>query len=319
MSDEQAEQLRWQAGQLLQQRKLPEAIERYQSAVSLSPSDPLLHEGLAMAFMYSANFGLAAQHFQRVTELIPSNPVGFVNWGAALNKQGDFKRAIEVLQTAIQRTAKSSEAFYNLGFAYRKTGQLDLAVMAYRESLRLSDEPLDIYVNLAEVYNEMENYRQAINFFRQALEIAPENRRAIKGLGIAEKEYNASRVMLSPFGRLVDQPNQEASESQLMKMNQLSPEERNQDRQNLATFALSIEIAGKDLAEQVESDLLNNITAVHTSVVKGVEQTLPFLQLQRQFRSTARSVARARQQLRLRVQKLQAYEEQMAFRQQVEG
>lgn len=316
MSTEQIDQLKWQAGQMSQQKKYSEAIDRYQDALNLAPDDVTIHEGIAIAYMYRARFEHAAYHFRRVTELNPQNPTGFINLGAALNKHGEYKQAIEALQSAIQRTSKSSEAFYNLAFAYRKTGQLDLSVLSYRESMRLSPKSPDTLINLAEVYAEMENFRQAIEFFRKALAMAPGNPRATRGLELAEREYNASRVMLSPFGRLVAEPNKDATESQLMAMNQLSVEERIQDRQNLATFGLSIEIAAKDLLEHVENELLENIAAVHNSVARGVQSSLPFLKLQRQFRTTARSVARARQQLRLRMQKLKAYEEQMAFRQQ---
>lgn len=314
MNQPPLDQLRARANEFAQQGDWEHARQLYELALKQAEDDPQLHEGAGLSCMHLKQFRDAIPHFRRVTQLLPHVSNAFVNLGAACNRAGEYQQAIAALQDAIKLDRKCGEGFYNLGYAYRKMSKLDMAASAYREAIRLNPNLPEAFVNVAEVYRELGNVRQAVDHYRKALVLRPSFQRALKGLQEAEHDLNASKVFMSPFGRLIDSNSSEIKITQTKL--QLSIEERQKDRGNMETFALSSEIAAKAFLQQLKSGVFDSVSHIHTGLTQGVRKNLGFIKLQQKFRTDARECAKARQQLRRRLLKLKAYEELILSRSQ---
>lgn len=229
-----------------------EALAAFEEARLLNDLDAEVHEGIATAHFLLKAYEPAARHFERVTRLDPRRSASWINLGAVYNRMGNYQKAAEVLRRAVQIEKKSSIGYYNLGIAYKHLKQWNMAVPAYREAIRLEPKMADAYLNLGNVYVEMGNFAQAIPQYKKALEIHPGLERAARGLEKAEERLNATKPVITPFGRLVGADEPPAAEAAAAPpARELNVEERTRDRK-----------AVHELLSQIEADLEELLTVM---------------------------------------------------------
>ncbi len=289
------------------------ALEIFKELVESSQDDPHLHEGIAFSHMYLKNYEIALEHFRRVVELRPASSTALINLGAVLNRSKQFQQAVDVLQCAISKDRKSSEAYYNLGYSYRHLGQLDLSISSYKEAIRLKPHLPETYVKLADVYLEAGNFTHAIEHYRKALSIKPDFEIAIARLEEAQREQSTSQIVMSPFGRLVDEAKltRKSTGSAILKFSQ---EQRQYDRTQAEMLGLTLENASRELLRHLRDDLQTQSHLMRTYIAKGNIHALTLHRMQQQFRTCVRDFARSRMNLKNKATKLDVYE-QMVRRQ----
>jgi tetratricopeptide (TPR) repeat protein len=239
---------------LLKERKYPEALAIFESAVALDSRHIPAHEGAATSAFASRDFAKAAAHYKKVSVLDVRRAEPLINLGAVYNRMQDYANAARSLRQAISKDKKSATAYYNLGIAYKGQNQHSLAISAYKEAIRLDPKMPESHLNLGNVFLEMGNTQHAIQQFEKALELEPRFEKARKSLDKARQALEASRLSQNPFGRLVKEDDV-ARRQQAVVLPVLSPQERFDDRQFLHQLAKETENLSLAVIAQLQDEL----------------------------------------------------------------
>src|SRR5262249_25528266 len=135
MGFQSVETLCQQAKQALAERRLEQARQLYQQALTLRSNSPDTHYGLATVYFLLNDLPKAALHFKEVTRLDPARAGAYINLGSVYYRLDQLDEAIKVLRRGIQLDIHRAEGYYNLGVVYRQKGQLNLALQAYHEAV----------------------------------------------------------------------------------------------------------------------------------------------------------------------------------------
>lgn len=122
---------------LLNQGRLPEAIEQYEKALRARPSDQETRYNFANALMRVGRLEDAAAQFRIVTDAVPDDPKAPNNLGSVLARLQRFDPAEAALREAIRRDESYAEAHQNLGLVSAMTGRLDAAAAEFHATLAL--------------------------------------------------------------------------------------------------------------------------------------------------------------------------------------
>jgi len=132
--------LRLQVGQALErQGRTDEAIELYESALSLGMNHPRIKYELGAAYLRSGRLKEAEAAYQEVVRALP-----------------DF-----------------AEAHFALGNILARQGRYEESVHEYEETIRLNPGHLDAHINLGGVYVQMTRYAAALQELREVLKQSP--------------------------------------------------------------------------------------------------------------------------------------------------
>jgi tetratricopeptide (TPR) repeat protein len=83
--------------------RLDEGLQNLKHAVRNAPSDPLIRDGLAMAYARMGNHDLAAAEFRAEIAIDPDRAVPYFNLGHALEALGDYLAALDAYQAFIRK------------------------------------------------------------------------------------------------------------------------------------------------------------------------------------------------------------------------
>ncbi len=145
----QAEDLTVQGWKLWQERKLPEAEEKFKKAIELNPQSENAYQGLGWAQL---------------------------NQGKKLNAEESFKKCVEL-------NSKNSAALNGLGWIAHGQGNIDSAVEWWKKAVEASNGQATASISgLAQVYMEKGDYENAAMYYQMWLKVEPNNEDAKKGL-----------------------------------------------------------------------------------------------------------------------------------------
>jgi tetratricopeptide (TPR) repeat protein len=157
--------------------EMARAMEMYERAFQLDPTDTDLYLNLGLAAWRLDLHTVAEKFFRHYCELAPEQPMGWNNLAGVLRDRSRFDDAIEVCRSAIYRMPEQpllwntlgtilvelsdfaqaatfyrealrldptfTRAWHNLGYGLHHTGPLDEALAAYDTALSLPQEPRD--------------------------------------------------------------------------------------------------------------------------------------------------------------------------------
>ena len=300
-----------QARQCLRQRQFERATELFRQAVEIDPGHASACEGLATACFHGQDYAGAIEQFQRLATLRPHDEKPFINLGAVYNRMKQYDEAVTALRKAVQKSSQSSEAFYNLGIAYRNLDQLSMAVTAYREAIRLDPDSPEAHVNLANVYIEMRNFGQAASHFREALQLKPGMERAEAGLERTAEASEASKLEVSPFGRLVDTEQYARQSVATGAGRPLSSVERVEDRKKITELIELIADSGAEVHAQLRDELTPALMELSRSLAEGADRASNIIEHQDEFDAAVRRAMVLRRGVRGGIDGLRKHEEEM--------
>jgi Flp pilus assembly protein TadD len=164
-----------QAYALLQQNKLPEAIQVLHSALEQSPEDVAAHYVLATALSGNDQEREALEEYRKACALDPRNTVLIEHLAVSLALNGNLSGAVEQLQKAIALVPNSVEYRFNLGFVLESNGEILEALAPLEKAVELSrGKDGRCLAELAKAYSKSGHPAQAIQAARQALDLAVE-------------------------------------------------------------------------------------------------------------------------------------------------
>jgi tetratricopeptide (TPR) repeat protein len=162
------------------------AIASYNIALQLNPNNPEVHNNLGIALKEQGNLTPAIASFKTAIQLKPNYPEVHINLGTALKEQGDLTAAIALFNTALQLKPNYPEAHNKLGIALKEQGNLTAAILSFENALRLNFNYPEVHNNLGTALKEQGDLTAATASFNTALRLKPNYSEAHKNLAIAE-------------------------------------------------------------------------------------------------------------------------------------
>ena len=129
---------RYNLGQMLQARgALDEAVEQFQVALAIRPTDAIANNALGGALLAKGDVSGAMTHFNAALASEPDYFDAHYNLGNVFAAQGDFRAAAEQFGEAAKINPDDANAQANLGSALAALGRLNEAKSHYEAALRI--------------------------------------------------------------------------------------------------------------------------------------------------------------------------------------
>lgn len=127
----------------------------------------------------------ALECFQNATRLHPSNAVYHYNLARAYKALGQLDNALTSYRQAIANKADFLEARLNLANVLIDQGDNEKAIVCFRELLEMFPDASDSHYNFANLLQDTGNFDESIEHYRSAIELNPGQSAARENLGRA--------------------------------------------------------------------------------------------------------------------------------------
>ena len=158
------------------------AMEYYQKAVRLDPSNSEAHYNLGNAYLGQGKLKLAIGEYRQAIQLKRSYVKAYGNLAIALASSGQLEEAIGGFRRVVEFEPNSPDAYFNLAGALVDSGAIDEAIENLRKVIELSPRDPVAHSRLAEALLRKGKVEQAIAEYEAALKIAPDDKDAKTGL-----------------------------------------------------------------------------------------------------------------------------------------
>ena len=150
------------------------AIQDYDQAIKLDPSDAIVYNNRGIAYSTKGQHDRAIQDYDQAIKLNPSDATAFNNRGLAYSAKGQLDRAIQDYDQAIKLDPSDAIVYYNRGIAYSAKGQHDRAIQDYDQAIKLDPSRTPIaYNNRGNAYSTKGQLDRAIQDYDQAIKLNP--------------------------------------------------------------------------------------------------------------------------------------------------
>ena len=137
----------------------PEAIHRFEQAVTLDPAMARAYDSLGLCYFYQNQTGPAIKSFQTAIDLDQAapypSPWPYINLATTLEFLGRPKEAEANLRQALRLDPKLAMAHYQLGNVLEHQGRLEAAVPEMQEAIRLDENYAQPHIALAQIYKRL--------------------------------------------------------------------------------------------------------------------------------------------------------------------
>lgn len=157
---------------------IDEAIEHYQTAVTINPN-PQWTSVVAqtLGFIFQENtkdLDAAISSYQNAYNLNPNDIDIYLNLGNVFFEKGSYDNALIVYKKALESSPYNARIHCNLGYLYWGKGNIDEAIKEYEKAIKY-DSTYDIaYNNLGVIYlDDLGRVKKAIELFESARKYNP--------------------------------------------------------------------------------------------------------------------------------------------------
>ncbi len=168
-----------------QQGKLDDAVESYQMAIDLDPSEVRPWYNLGLLHFKQGRIEKASECLQRVIVIAPDLADGHGSLGAVYVRQRRPEDAIESLQRAIELDPSSLFWHRNLAITLRKEGKREQAIASYLQLVELDPSDAESHSNLGTLYHDLRQFEDAAERHQRVIELLPDHAVSHFNLGLA--------------------------------------------------------------------------------------------------------------------------------------
>lgn len=133
----------YEARQLRDHGKKPEAIARYRAAIAADSNAPDAHLELGALLVATRNHKDAAVELRTAVRLAPMEASAWYNLGFALRETGQAAEAVDAYQRYITLKPTDPDPHYGLGLALVSLGREDQALTEFRAYAALENRPTE--------------------------------------------------------------------------------------------------------------------------------------------------------------------------------
>ena len=150
-----------------------EALEHYNAALKMSPSDPLVLYDVGNALAGLRHFDEAVSDYRRALQFAPGRPNILNNLGCALLAQNQLPEAITNFEAALQAKPDFGYAHNSLGTALFKQDRFEEAARHFYAAVNLAPDNAQFVVNLGDTLVRLGKTQAAAEYYQQALLLEP--------------------------------------------------------------------------------------------------------------------------------------------------
>jgi tetratricopeptide (TPR) repeat protein len=187
-----------QADVLITSNKPAEAIPLLEKAVALSPSSPLMHNTLGVAYQNSRRTEQAIVEYKKVLELLPQSTTVYLNIAHCYGNLKQYDEAISWYDKYLSRLPPSADKgkieaerkdvvfrkHITEGIEYLKAGRNLDARQAFQQAVLLKPDFGDAHFKLATALNLSGDPGQAIGEFEESLRLDPKQTDACYNIAV---------------------------------------------------------------------------------------------------------------------------------------
>ncbi len=129
-------------------RKLDEAIEAYNEALSIQPDFADTHNNIGIILQEQGKLAEAIKAYTKALSIKPNFAEAHYNIGNALKEKGKLEEAIEAYNKVISIKPDFVEAYNNMGGVLKTQGKLDEAIDAYNKAISIKPDYAEAWNNL---------------------------------------------------------------------------------------------------------------------------------------------------------------------------
>lgn len=157
------------------QQDYQKAIDCFERSLKINPYYQNALNNLGVSYNYVGRLEESMTVLKKSLELNQENPSVFNNIGVSYSKSGLPAEAIGYFQRAINLNPDYASALNNLGNALQQLGQFDEAEKYYQRAIELDKNYTEALINLASNYNEKREPKKTIKYYLRARKLAPKN------------------------------------------------------------------------------------------------------------------------------------------------
>lgn len=151
------------------------AIEFFQKAINLEPTNPVLHTELGKMYLNKRELDKAKEEFEKAIDLKKDYYDAKVQLALVFERKGDNDKAIETLKEVLSQNPNYINAIFNLGRIYYNQNEIDLAISQFENVLFLFPNHSNSLLSLAFCYEKKGDKEKAIQYLEKVLELNPDN------------------------------------------------------------------------------------------------------------------------------------------------
>lgn len=164
------------------------AIDSFQKAIALRPSDAAAWKALGIVHAARGDYGRAEEPFHRACLLNPHLPDACLYLGRTLYLLDQFEQAVNVLRAALENDPRNAQIYRIEGLALEASARANEAESAFRQAMRLDkNSPLneDPAIDYGVFLYRAGRAEEALDPLQAAVERHPNAARAQLELGCA--------------------------------------------------------------------------------------------------------------------------------------
>ncbi len=218
------------------------AIPYLQSAVNLDGGDIEARRLLGLAYFRDGQLNPAIEQYEVAIGIAPSDAGLYLALAGIFSASGLTAEAETTLLAAVDAVPGSQRVRYELGDLYTRTGRMAHAIEPFRTAAGLNgDVPLDVvYQRLGNIHTVLAGFDEALEMYRRSLEIDPNSIETRLGLAHMYSRSNRPREAMAELRAIEQrQPNVIAVHYRLAEL--LLREERFVDAEQAASRAVELD------------------------------------------------------------------------------
>jgi eukaryotic-like serine/threonine-protein kinase len=188
--------------------KYEEAVDQFQRAVQLEPSNEDAYIGLGGAYERLGKPQDAENTYKKIVQLRPTYWRGYNLLGGFYLRQAQYDDAAKMFQKVIERTPESFRGYANMGAAYLYEGKYAEAIKPLEQSLAIR-ATADTYSNLGTAYYYQHRFTDAVRVYEKALQLDDKDYTNWGNLGEARYLSGERDKSVQAFQHAIDLAKQE--------------------------------------------------------------------------------------------------------------
>lgn len=188
---------------LKEARIFDRAVAAYLRALSISPSNAVVHGNLACVYYEQGLIDLAVDTYRKAIELQPNFPDAYCNLANALKEKGLVPEAEECYNMALTLCPSHADSLNNLANIKREQGRIEDATQLYMKALSVFPEFAAAHSNLASVLQQQGKLVEALVHYKDAIRISPTFADAYSNMGNTLKEMGDIQAALQCYTRAI--------------------------------------------------------------------------------------------------------------------
>lgn len=168
---------------LVYTRDTAKAVERAAEAVALNPNSPENLAYYCRALDWEARYAEAYDACSCAIELDPGYAEGYAFLSEVYADQGNWRVARSTAEEALAANFQSMDAHHNMGYALEVQGRYDQAGEFYENAIILAPKLAPLYIDAGLIYLGLGDYETAADRFKKAIKLNPFDAEAYTLLG----------------------------------------------------------------------------------------------------------------------------------------